>query len=422
MQTEFAELVGQRFNLERGIEGSQAKHQTIKQYYSRIQAPTPKLETEIPIVPEATKSQKVAEAVGIPTDHSRALEHQAAATRQRTAEFRELRAVEQAKAKQYDAEKAGNAAREASLAELRATATQARALPLEDVLERLGCERDPKDRKNWRTPAGRLSVDGAKFFAHDLAKGGGGAIDLVMLIEDTDYKGAVNRLAQDFGTGAVLAQAVATLRPAIEAEANATPRPYKAPEPSLEHWPRVRRYLTEARRLSGELIDRLHERGKVYADRYSNAVFVLGLGSGVGVELRGTGDQPFHGVRGQKATFNLRPRGEEKVAFVESAIDAVSLHELGFKGRIVSTSGRSPALAKQMAENYREKGLTVVAAFDSDRAGEQMCASLGLPRERLRPTGKDWNDDLRMARATPAERLAFEKSPAVTRHRSGPSR
>jgi hypothetical protein len=407
MQTEFAEKVGKPFNLERGMEGSQAKHQTIKQYYAKIQAPTPEITTQIPQVQEATFSQKMAEAVGIATDHSRAVQEQEEARQQRTAEFRALREAEQAKAKQYELEKAANKARDVRLAELRATATQARDLPLESVLERLGCVRDPKDKKNWRTPAGRVTVEGVKFYAHDQAKGGGGAIDLVMLLEETDYKGAVNRLGQDFGTGAVLAQAVATLKPAIEAAAKALPQPFRAPEPKQEHWPKVRQYLTEVRRLSGELVDKLHELGKVYADRYSNAVFVLG--KGVGVELRGTGEKPFHGVRGEKEPFIMADRGDKKVAFVESTIDALSLHELGFKGRIVSMSGNSSALAKAKAAIYREQGLTVVAAFDNDRAGEQMAVNLGTPREQLLPQGKDWNDDLRTARATPAERLVIEQ-------------
>lgn len=421
MQTDFAENVGRKFGLERGIEGSKAKHQTIKQYYAKIQAPTPEIKTEIPAVPDQTIGQKIAEAVGIPTDHSRALEKQEAARQKRAAEFRARREAEEAKAKQYDAERAAHAAREARLVELRATATHARDLPLESVLERLGCTPDPKDKKNWRTPAGRVTVDGAKFYAHDQAKGGGGAIDLVMLVEETDYKGAVNRLAQDFGTGAVLAQAVATLKPAIESAAKAPPQPYRSPEPKPENWPKVRQYLTEVRRLGGQLVDRLHELGKVYADRYSNAVFVLG--KGVGVELRGTGEKPFHGVRGEKAPFIIADRGEPKVAFVESAIDAMSLFELGFKGRIVSLAGSSASQAKERAEMCRKEGLTVVAAFDNDRAGDQMAAQLGYPRDRIYSKGKDWNDDLRAERATPAERLALEKErqQEARRGRSGSS-
>lgn len=397
MQTDFAEKVGRPFGLDRGIEGSQAKHQTIKQYYSKIQAP---VKPKMPEV-QPTTGQKLAQALGIPNDYGRALD---LARQKREAELLEL----EAKAKQYELDKASRKLRDDRLSELRSTAVQVRGLPLDSVLERFGCTQDPQDFKNWRTPVGRLTIDGAKFYAHDHGKGGGGAIDLVMLIEETDYAGAVNRLAHVFGTGAVLSQAVATLKEAIESAAAKAPPPYRAPDPKPETWDKVRKYLVETRRLGARLVDRLHDLGKVYSDRYSNAVFVLG--NSVGVELRGTGEKPFHGVRGQKSYFELPDRGENKVAFVESSIDAISLFELGFKGRIISTAGNSSELAKAAAEKCRADGLTVVAAFDNDRAGEQMAANLGHPTERIYPVGKDWNDDLRASRPTAeALRLAQDE-------------
>ena len=413
MQTDFADKVGRQFGLERGIEGSKAKHKTIKQYYAEIQAPV----REVTISPESVQP-KVLKKGFLSSEHETP---EMVAERLTKAVQNAYRPAVQA-AKQHHAEKAANEARARELAQLRATATVARDMPLEGVLERLGCERDPKDRKNWRTPAGRITVDGSKFFAHDVGKGGGGAIDLTMMVEQTDYKGAVTWLAREFGTGAVLEQTVAVAKRAVEVAAKAPPQPYKAPEPSPEHWPRVRHYLTEVRRLSAGFVDRVHELGKLYADRYANAVFVLGKGEGV--ELRGTGEKPFHGVRGEKKPFIMADRGEPKVAFVESAIDAMSLSELGFKGRIVSMAGSSAAQAKERAEMYRQQGLTVVAAFDNDRAGEQMAAQLGYPRERIYPEhGKDWNDDLRVKRATPAERQAMEQEARQerTRQRSGPS-
>jgi len=85
----------------------------------------------------------------------------------------------------------------------------------------------------------------------------------------------------------------------------------------------------------------------------------------------------------------------------------MSLYELGFKGRIVSLAGSSAIQARERADMYRNQGFTIVAAFDNDRAGEQMSEHLGNPRERMRPQfGKDWNDDLKAKRPTAAERLA----------------
>jgi hypothetical protein len=426
LQTDFAEKCGKPFGLVRGIEGSPAKHQTVKQYYAQIQAPTPELKTQIPPEPEPpTVGQRLAEAVGIATDYSRALEQQEAARQKRAAEFHALREAEQAKAKQYEAEKAAHKAREARLAELRATATQARDLPLAAVLERLGATPDPSDKKNWKTPTGRISVDGSKFFNHDTAKGGGGAIDLVISQTETDYKGAVNWLAREFGTGAVLAETVAKLKPAIEAMAKDKPSLdlMKQHQPEPSQWDTVRGYLVETRRLGARIVDNLHDRGYIYADKFKNAVFLLGKGQGL--SLRGTGEKPFHGVRGEKVPFILgaSDKTNQKVAFVESPIDALSLRELGFGGRIVATVGNSADLAKAKAEIYRKEGLIVVAAFDNDRAGDAMARSLGQC-ERMRPEGKDWNQDLRAQRLTPAERQALELERPKARVRSrdsGPS-
>ena len=39
LQTDFAQDVGQRHGLERGIEGSQAKHQTVKEFYAQVNQP-----------------------------------------------------------------------------------------------------------------------------------------------------------------------------------------------------------------------------------------------------------------------------------------------------------------------------------------------------------------------------------------------
>ena len=37
MQTEYAEQVGKRHGLERGLEGSKSRHTTIKDYYGRVE-------------------------------------------------------------------------------------------------------------------------------------------------------------------------------------------------------------------------------------------------------------------------------------------------------------------------------------------------------------------------------------------------
>lgn len=53
MQTDFAQNVGREFGLERGIEGSQAKHQTIREYYSRAKEAELTTTIEVPLERES---------------------------------------------------------------------------------------------------------------------------------------------------------------------------------------------------------------------------------------------------------------------------------------------------------------------------------------------------------------------------------
>ena len=80
------------------------------------------------------------------------------------------RKVEREKAKAFDLLAKEQAKRSKDLEALRARSTEARAIPLESVLEALEAQKDPKDKANWRTSAGRLSLDGSAFFATTWAR------------------------------------------------------------------------------------------------------------------------------------------------------------------------------------------------------------------------------------------------------------
>lgn len=99
MQTVFAEDVGKKYGLERGIEGSKAKHQTIKQYYSRVNEafqPLPEVRTPAPKNrPEPEKPGFLAGAAAkdaYEADHA-AWEQEQAQRQQHMAEVRALNAT-----------------------------------------------------------------------------------------------------------------------------------------------------------------------------------------------------------------------------------------------------------------------------------------------------------------------------------------
>ena len=353
LQTDFAEQVGKPFGLERGIEGSGAKHQTVKQYYANLKA-------------EGTNDPEVAKD----------------------------------KAKQFDFERKNAERRERAVQELRDHSLRLRQIPLTEVLLGLECIPDPKDPDyNWKTPKGRISidrVDRTKFYNHTEEKGGGGAIDLVCHLLGCQPKESIAWLAKFIGERNV-AEELAVQAKLEVAAAKAMPVPTGINEhredPST--WDRVKAYLTNKRKLGTKLLETLKARGLLWSDRYGNAVFPLSSNGKDqdGVYLRGTSGKPFHGVRGKKGLYVVQGDPSE-VGVVESPIDALSFRKLGFSGTVVASCGTPRAGLGAMLKKVARR---IVVAFDNDPAGDQMAESLltQIPdATRVKPEGKDWNEDL----------------------------
>lgn len=269
-----------------------------------------------------------------------------------------------------------------------------RTLPLTSVLALCGAQPDPHDPRKWHTPQGVLTVTGAKFMNWNLGRGGGGAIDLVMHLQQLGFGQALEWLETRWA-------AVAPLP--IASPCPSPPRPpLTLPRPAEEHLPRVRRYLIEERQLPPALLEPLIRSGTLYADGRANAVFLLRDRGGqpVGAELRGTTACAWRGMalgsRKDLGFFTIPATPGENSVLCESAIDAISCHALHPRYRGVSTAGARPnpawlpLLISQSALLY--------CGFDLDDTGEAMANAMIACHpsvQRLRPPRKDWNDALR---------------------------
>ena len=269
-----------------------------------------------------------------------------------------------------------------------------RTIPLAAVLRATGAQPDAHDRAKWHTPAGPLSVSGAKFFNWKEDFGGGGAIDLAMHVNRQGFGEAVDWLACRFPLPE-------TKRP-VPAPAF---QPRTLPEPVPEALCAVRRYLHRQRRLPLELIEALVATGDLYADARANAVFLLRNDQHaiVGAELRGTGPRPWRGMalgsRKDQGSFAIGPQPVEALVLCESAIDAISCLALRPGHRCLSTSGAraDPAWLPEMLRSHRP----IYCGFDTDTTGEYAARRM-ISRhptvQRLRPPFHDWNDTLRARR------------------------
>ena len=267
-------------------------------------------------------------------------------------------------------------------------AEKLRSVALPAVLPLLGAKPDPHDRAKWHTSRGILTVTGAKFMNWNSGVGGGGAIDLVMHLEQVGFGQALEWLERHFPV----------MTPQLPQPAQ---HELRLPVAHLGNWQQVEEYLVMERKLPIPLLQPLVGSGKIYADARGNAVFLLqdAHAQPVGAELRGTTIAVWRGMApgSQKdlGFFSIPSTPIEAVVLCESAIDAISCHALHPRYRCLSTSGArpDPAWLKELIHS----GSPIYCGFDNDATGERMAAAM-LARypsiRRLRPTRKDWNEVL----------------------------
>lgn len=388
MQTDFATQVGEKYGLERGIKGSIAEHTTIKEYYSTATTPA----ASVPDIQPLSRKDHAAAAAGIATAALQAhTEAQAAlieTAHQNAVQNRELK-------RQLNDTKASlktlttvidNEQRKLALSRMR-------DIPLPEVLTALGCERDPADKNNWKTEQGRLTINGLKFFFHDLGRGGGGSLDLVMGLRSCKFYDALAELSSLFGLESVTSAAVVQIARLVE---QVKPTPSAVPSNVPSNWPVLKNWMVQSRQIPDSILEAAHEQGVLQVDARGNALFINSDKNGC--EVRGRG-MHFKGYRGSRGVFEFKIDDSKEVLIVESGTDALAAAALGrFRGLVVSTCGDWSNKTLD-AIKIRFKDYQIKIGTDADESGDQNAARLSkdLPNAiRERPQhGRDWQADLR---------------------------
>jgi hypothetical protein len=394
-QDEVAQAVS-HLGIKRGTRGSTATHEEIKEHYRAVHesnAPIDLAAADRAALVAGRTPQKVKDLQAKAADQDKSLQQAEEARREAARQSVEADAAKQA---------------------LRATQDRLRGIPIAEVLPLLGYERDPNDKvEGWKGPAGRLTQGvragtPEKFMLHDMGEGGGGAIDLVMKIDNRSFKDAVTWLASQFGSEKAVATHTA------EAEANAKAALASAKPVTLlkftekpEHLKAVSDYLSETRKIHSGITKSLMENnfiGAAQSGRFINAAFPLmpaesvgSVATKVGTLLRGTQpDHDFHGVRGQKAIWGYRTSahagGKREVMLIaESPVNAMSIHTLhlaktGLLGSFekddishifyTATVGSSRDQLKGLVKSAVSKGMQIYTAFDDDKTGRTLHATV----------------------------------------------
>ena len=299
-----------------------------------------------------------------------------------------------------------------SFEDLKNAADYVRRIDLGEILKQTGGFKQRYDKSKWQTCQGVISVssNGKKFMNWTAGIGGGGAIDLVIHLNECNFKTAVfwlldNFASFNFNIGKILkAEAMEPMapQPTVNVKARAA---LALPERDVKRMPQVYNYLRYVRGIPGKIINLIIDSGKLYADKRGNAVFLL-LGKEkkvVGAELRGT-----DGLRGQRwqgmasgsrkhlGAFYVKSPNPEKMVICESAIDAISYFALQPDCIAISTSGANPNPA--WLSLFINKDFDIYCGFDSDQVGDGLADKM-IKRyptvKRLRPKNHDWNEELK---------------------------
>jgi len=266
-----------------------------------------------------------------------------------------------------------------------------------------------------------INIDGQKFYDLDEGKGGGGAIDFTIHVLGCNFKDAISWLKSRFGSEEIVDEiAISARNEAKQQVEHAEKKDFIPPMRDDAKWPQARSYL------QSRGIEIREPTQTIYADSKGNIAF-LGKRS---AELVGTGKNAFKGlsagsVKNSSGFIAGNWENAEKIALVESAIDALSYVEMYPKQAALSTAGTpTEGFLKKFFAWSRRLGKMPILAFDNDEAGmnffqkaraiakEVFFANANVDDSYIRamvgeaePRFKDWNDELLFKRSQEQSQL-----------------
>jgi len=240
--------------LERGIKGSKAQHQDIKDFY-RIVEEGRDLEVD-----ELSAAQLKAKAADRDRANQRKQEMEATAKALSLENDQLRRRIEQLEQDNQ------------SIKKLTEWSTD---LALDDVAWELGLWRKGND---WVGRNHIINIDGSQFtdFGNGSSLGGNSAIDLVKHVNKCNQATAIAWLGERFGEAGAQRGAIAHAQKvaAVIIQTQSAPQ-FTLPVEDKANWSGVEHYLKEKRGIPSDCVQMLHNQGLVYADSKANVVFVM---------------------------------------------------------------------------------------------------------------------------------------------------
>ncbi|MDF5739728.1 MobV family relaxase [Nostoc sp. S13] len=381
--------------LERGLKGSKAKHEDIKDFYQIV---------------ETGRNLEVSE-LNLEQIKAKAADRDRAAR-----QFQQMEATARELAQANELLQQRLAQSEKEKKELAKQTQQLRELALEDVAWELGLDKQPSQSNSWLGHGHIIDINGDKFQSTSPGvEKGSGAVDLVIQVNNCNLRQGLAWLNDRFGLQGAERAVIAAVKKQTADILQTEPAPkFVPPVEDKSKWLGVHDYLTHLWGLPSNFVHGFHQSGLIYADKQQNAVFVMrDLNHQVkgayleGSKLKGLAigsDRSkswFHFQLGERGTTKV-----EKAVLCSSTIDAFSYAMLEY-----SRSGSIPkqrtlyiALVdpKTTPVERLEHIPQIKTSFNSDEFGEATALAVKklLPQaRRSRPKTLSWNQDLLLSQS-----------------------
>ncbi len=371
--------------LERGIKGSRAKHQDIKDFY-RIVEEGRDLEVD-----ELSAAQLKAKAADRDRANQRKQEMEATAKALSLENDQLRRRIEQLEQDNQ------------SIKKLTEWSTD---LALDDVAWELGLWRKGNE---WVGGNHIINIDASQFtdFGNGSSLGGNSAIDLVKHVNQCNQVQAIAWLGERFGEVGAKRAAIAHAQKVAALIIQTQPVPQFAPPiEDKKQWQQVEHYLTQKRGIPSDCVQMLHNQGLVYADSKANVVFVMRdlNGKTKGAFLEGTANT-FSGYelgtvrRDSWFYFTLGKKPSEQTSTVvlsDSPIDAISVAMLEYQVKGIPEN-RTVYMAADDTSNLpveRLRNVTHVQVAFTQSTAARAVKELLPHSTQLKCESGDWNTQL----------------------------
>ena len=281
---------------------------------------------------------------------------------------------------------------------------RAAAVDLEEFLRCRGETLLSSGREKRLASDHSVTVRGNEWYDHAEERGGH-AVSFVQRFYGLSYPDAVTML---------LGGELGTAYPSAGERTEEPAKPFVLPSTNKD-MRRVFAYLIKHRSIARDVVAHFAKAGLLYEDaEYHNAVFVGTDAEGIPRHAHKRSANSYGkafrlNVEGSDPRYSFHYVGTDRSLYVfEAPIDMLSYISMNpqqwQEHSYVACCGTS---IQPVLERLRQnpKLDTVYLCLDNDEAGEDACdgmldtlEDMGYDVERLRPEGKDWNDDLRAKR------------------------